>query len=635
MTRLDELDPELSQVIEDVLDQGIQKAPVPNADWYHARDDEAFEPRFTTLLEMWSAASHIADRGFTWIPEDAKAPAQNRSYREVYAAICRVAHAFIERGMKRGDMVLMVLPSGWDFLVTFFAVELAGGIPVPSYPPAMMERAEQALERMMHIALKVDARWTLTNNQLKPLLGELGLRLRRMREIISTETLVDASRFATTPMPTPPDLGIGPEDIAFLQFTSGSTGFPKGVVLSHANVCANLEAITHMNQVGPKDIGVTWLPLYHDMGLVGGLMSPVYAQYAAVVMAPTTFLLRPVRWLKAISDYRGTISAAPNFAFALCVRRVRPSERAGLDLSSWRLALNGAEPINLRTLVDFFRHFGPHGFRRSTMFPVYGLAESTLAVTYAPPGEPFKFCTVDRQALLEGKVVRKTGKGTLALVSVGKAVRGHECRVVDDEGRPAPERAVGNVVIRGPSVMRGYYDDPEATGKALHDGWLWTGDRGFVSNGGLYICGRKKDLIIVRGHNYHAEDLERVAERIDGVRGGGVVAFSIYDDEAATDKVVLVCEVRLDQAEHKAALVAVITEKVQQDCGLKVDDVVLVAPGTIPKTSSGKRQRDMCKQLYLNDALSIRRTSKLGVAKVVLQSGVGFLVHRLRRVLRR
>ena len=379
----------------------------------------------------------------------------------------------------------------------------------------------------------------------------------------------------------------------------------------------------------------SWLPLYHDMGLIGGLLWPIYWKLPLILMSPLSFLSHPARWLWVIHRHRATISMAPNFAYAMCAKRVRAAEREGLDLSSWRIALNGAEMVNLGSLRDFDEAFEPHGFRPETHFPCYGLAEAAVAVTFSTPGEPPRHEVVARAALADGRVVRSEGKGSVALVCCGKAIAGHEVGTVDAEGYPVAEGQVGHIVVRGPSVMSGYYSDPEATAKVVRDGWLWTGDSGFATEQGLYITGRAKDLLIVRGRNYYPEDLERQAERVPGVRPGGAVAFAVYDEEKATELAVLVCETKLEDKQARRALADAVSEAVVSHCGLKVDQVVLVPPGSVPKTSSGKRQRSRCRELFLSDQLRPRRTGKRQAAMIFARSAAGLVSVISRRLTRR
>jgi acyl-CoA synthetase (AMP-forming)/AMP-acid ligase II len=353
--------------------------------------------------------------------------------------------------------------------------------------------------------------------------------------------------------------------------------------------------------------------------------------------------MQPIRWLRTITKHKGTLSPAPNFAYSFCVKRLRPRDRAGIDLSSWRLALNGAEPVNLRTLRDFAETFAPLGFKASALYPVYGLAESALALTFpdlhkaAADKEEHvanwvRHLVVDRAELAAGRVVERQGQGTMALVGVGRAVPGHEVHVVDDKGRRVGERTVGHVIARGPSVMRGYFANPEATAKVLRNGWLWTGDLGFFSEGELFITGRAKDLIIIRGKNFYAEDLERIAERIEGVRGGGAVAFGVYDEERAADVSVMVCESTEKDPAKREALVAKVAERIAAQSGLSLDEVVLVPPGSVPKTSSGKRQRALTRQLYLAGTLVPKHTGTLKLAWVFARSGAGLLSLLKRRL---
>jgi fatty-acyl-CoA synthase len=354
----------------------------------------------------------------------------------------------------------------------------------------------------------------------------------------------------------------------------------------------------------------------------------VYWRIPAVLMSPLAFLSRPIRWLRAISEYGATLSTAPNFGYALAVKRIKPEDREGLDLSSWRVALNGAEPVHLGTMQSFRDTYAPYGFRESALLPVYGLAEASLAVTFATPGTPLHYEQVDRQRLVQGQAVPSSGKGAVSLVSVGAAIPGHGAVVVDSDGQPLPEREVGHIVATGPSLMQGYWQDPRATMAVLRDEYLWTGDLGYFAEGHLFVAGRAKDIILIRGSNYYAEDLEHSAEAVAGVRAGGVVAFGIYDEREAREAVVLVCETRETDREKRRWIAEQVAESVQEECGVAVDQVVLVEPGTIPKTSSGKRQRSLCKRLFLEERLVPERTGKLRLASVFLRSQAGhFLLH--------
>lgn len=606
---------------------GAWAAGVPGA-------GERIELLHPTLVEaLASAARHGGKSGVTMYTDDEDEAPTHLTYAELWSQVKRVATSLAARGVLPGDRVLIVTPTSFAFLTTFFAVQRLGAIPVPSYPPAALERVELGLERIAHIGNHAGAEWCVTTKALRPVLGDLGLRISSLRRISAAESLLDdTSDGEAIARPLPPIEDIGPFNPCFIQYTSGSTGNPKGVLLSHENVASNIHAMGQALQIGKKDVLASWLPLYHDMGLIGGLLSAIYWRLPLVLMPPTAFLMRPVRWLRMFGDHKGTLSPAPNFAYALAVKRVRPSEREGLDLSSWRLALNGAEPVSHATVKAFVEAFAPYGFQASSIYPVYGLAESSLAVTFPRPGEPLRVQSVDRKALASGRVEPKTGEGATEVVCVGRPVPAHEVIVVGSEGEPLEDEEVGHVVVRGPSVMRGYFKDAAKTSEVIRDGWLWTGDLGYTSRGGLYVTGRAKDLIIVRGKNYYAEDLERVAEAVPGLRPGGVVAFALYDDVKAKDAVVCVCETKVTEPEDRQRLAAAVVDAVAEGAGLTIDEVVLVVPGTIPKTSSGKRQRSLTRERYLADDLNPKKTGKLKLAQVFARSAAGLITMLGRQV---
>jgi fatty-acyl-CoA synthase len=584
---------------------------------------------FPTVLHAFAAAAKLGqDVGITLLPEEEGQPEEHRSYATLYAQSRSLCAALQRRGVQPGDRILVVMATSFEFVLSFFAILRAGAIPVPSYPPAALERAEVGLERLAHVATHAGATFCLTQQNLYPLLGELALTVKSLRALETVESLLKDK-------PTQPQrASLRGGMPAFIQYTSGSTSAPKGVLLSHRSLVSNVHAAGRALEIRRSDRLVSWLPLYHDMGLIGGVLFSMYWRIPLVLMSPMAFLMRPSRWLWTIHEHRGTLSQAPSFAYAMCVKRMRPSEREGLDLSSWRIALNGAEPVNPRVIRDFEEAFGPHGFQPSAMYPCYGLAESTVAVTFSRPGKPRVFRTVDRQALAQGRVEDSSGRNSISLVGVGRQVPGHRVRVVDAEGEDVSNSEVGHIVVSGPSVMLGYYENPEATDKVLRNGWLWTGDLGFFDQGELFVTGRAKDLIIVRGKNFYAEDLERSAERIEGVRPGGAVAFGVYDEAAGKDLVVMVCETKEKAEVRRSGLVTALSESIREQFGLSLDQIVLVPPGTVPKTSSGKKQRSACRQLYLEENLVPRRTGGFGVAKLFIRSGAGFVSLLRRKVMR-
>lgn len=580
-------------------------------------------PMHPTLLHALATAAKLEETaGITLLPEREGGAERHISYRQLYHDAVAMSANLAARGVKTGDRVLIVLPTSIEFVTCFFAIQFLRAVPVPAYPPVGL-RMHAGLERLAVIATRAGCRLCVTSPRLRALLGDLLVRAPVVKSLVTVDEISGGEE------PNDRFRSAG-ESPALIQFTSGSTGNPKGVLLTHRNVVSNIHAIGQALRINRTDVLVSWCPLYHDMGLIGILFS-VYWRLPLVLMSPTSFLARPSRWLWAIHNHRGTLSTAPNFGYGLCVSRVSPEERAGLDLSSWRFAMNGAEPVNYHTLVDFERVYGPHGFSLERLYPVYGLAESTLAVTFPRPGSGVRHELVDRQELANGRAVLSSGKGAMAVVSVGRAIPGHVVAVVDEKGAALAEREVGHVVVLGNSIMQGYHGDEEASARVLRDGWLWTGDLGYFADQNLYLTGRAKDVIIIRGRNLYAEDLERVAERVPGVRPGCAVAFGVDACEGGVERAVLVAETRSRDKEERAALADLIRHRIAEFCDVELHDVVMARPGTVPKTSSGKRQRSRCRQLYVAGQLRPPRAGRLGVGLVVARSKLALLLRRFRR----
>jgi len=397
-----------------------------------------------------------------------------------------------------------------------------------------------------------------------------------------------------------------PEALGVIQYTSGSTGDPKGVALSHRAMLANIRAIGRGLDVTAEDVAINWLPLYHDMGLIGSWLTALYHGIPVVALSPLSFLSRPERWLWAFHRYRGTASPAPNFAFDLCSHKIPDSALEGLDLSSWRAALCGAEPVRPETLERFIRRFEPYGFRREAMLPVYGLAETSVALTLTPPGRGPRYDRVERAAFLaEGRAEPSGAADALTLVSSGRPVPAHEVRVVDPDApdRDLAERRQGKILFRSPSVMEGYYQRPEATAAVRVGEWIDTGDLGYLAQGELYVTGRIKDLVIKGGRKYHPQDIERAAQRVAGVRQGCVVAFDAPAERG--EAIVVVAETARPAAEHER-IVREVVAAVAGEIGTPPDRVVLLPPRTLPKTSSGKLKRRETRTLFVKGGLAGR-----------------------------
>ena len=512
----------------------------------------------------------------------------------------RIAAGLANRGLEPGQAAALMLPTGFDYLATFLAVQMAGAIPVPIYPPARLSQLEDHVRRHAGILANARARTLVT---FAPALGVsrlLTAQVPGLGSVVDVAGLDRDGRLRERP-------ALGESSTAFLQYTSGSTGSPKGVVLSHGDVLASLKAMAAALGATPRDVFVSWLPLYHDMGLIGGWMGSLYYGFPLVLMSPLDFLARPARWLEAIHRHRGTLSGGPNFAYELCVRRIEPDRIEGLDLSSWRIAFNGAEPVNPDTMDRFTSKFAPCGFSDNAMTPVYGLAEATLGVAFTPIGRGPRIETVDADAIARRALAVPLSGGppehVRRFVSCGPPIPGFEVRIVDGRGTELRERVEGAIEFRGPSTTAGYFRNPAAS-RALFDGdWLRSGDRGYVAGGELYVTGRDKDLIVRAGRNLYPYDLEAAAGEIDGVRKGCVAVFAAADRGAGTERLVVVAETREEDPERKREIVDAITHAASALLGAGPDEIVLAPPHSVLKTSSGKIRRSAVRELYESGVL--------------------------------
>jgi acyl-CoA synthetase (AMP-forming)/AMP-acid ligase II len=402
--------------------------------------------------------------------------------------------------------------------------------------------------------------------------------------------------------PPPPPAPASGDEPAVIQYTSGSTGTPRGVVITAANLAANVDAMAKALKLGDGDRVVSWLPLYHDMGLIGGLLAPIAHGAACWLLSPLEFMLRPASWMQAVSDARATLTVAPNFAYGLVARKVTDDDLKGLDLSTLRAAINGAEPVDPAIADEFCARLGPCGFRPTSYFPVYGLAESTLSVAFPPLGRGLKIDNVLRERLAEGHAVpAPPGPGTMPLVSVGTAIDGHEITIVGPDHVPLPERRLGQIWVRGPSVSPWYFEQHRPIPERRTS--LRTGDVGYLADGELYVVDRLKDLVIVAGRSYSPSDIERVAEAVDGVRSGRSVAFGIPDKEIGTEALVVLAEVQLRTSRELHELAGRVRAEITEQIGLAPVDVRLLKPGSLARTSSGKLMRRDARERYLGRAL--------------------------------
>ncbi len=425
-----------------------------------------------------------------------------------------------------------------------------------------------------------------------------------------------------------------PADLALVQFSSGTTVDPKPVALSHRAVVAQTEIIKSFwrDEPGFRHSGVSWLPLYHDMGLIGCVIPSIARDSAITLLGPELFVARPALWLRAISRWRASISPAPNFAYGLCLSRVSDADMEGVDLSGWRHALTGAEAVTPSVARAFTARFARWGFRPEALTPVYGLSEAALAVTFSDLGRPFRSVRFDRDGLAREGLALEVEDGR-EIVSVGTTVPGFLLEIRDDAGRVLPPGRVGRVWVRGPSLMDGYLNAPEATARALQGGWLDTGDLGFLRGGELYLTGRAKDVVILRGRNHAPDEIERAVEGIPGVRAGCAVAASWLPEEAEGERLALFVETsRHATSAQIDALPDLCRQAVLGATGLDVDEVVILEPGTLPRTSSGKLRRQESLRLWLAGELSPPEpVTPLRLAGAMARSGLAYARMRWNR----
>ena len=523
------------------------------------------------------------------------------TYEALHREAAAVAAGVLARDVLPGDTVAIMLPTSRAYFVTFAGVVLAGAVPVPIYPPARPSQLADHLRR--HIGILADARAALlvTVPEAIPLGHLLRSNVDSLRHVVTPESLTATSGGA---LPRPRS-----DDLALVQYTSGSTGQPKGVALTHDNLLANIRAMGQAVAVTGEDTFVSWLPLYHDMGLIGAWLGSLYHGVPLVVMAPQMFLTRPSRWLRAIHTNRGTISAGPNFAYELCLTKVREAELEGLDLSGWRLAFNGAEPVSPATIERFIERFAPYGFRRDAMAPVYGLAESSVGLAFPPLGRGPLIDRIDRETFVRsGRAdAAKLGeRDTLRFVACGEPLPGHEIRIVDSVGNELGDRREGRIEFRGPSATAGYFHNADATRSLFHDDWLDTGDLGYMGGADLYVTGRVKDVIIHAGRNLHPAELEEAVGNLAGARKGCVAVFAAPDPDGGAERLVVMAETRADDEAATAALRSEIVSTTVDLLGVAPDDVVLAPPRTVPKTSSGKIRRAASREIYTKGTIGAR-----------------------------
>lgn len=558
-----------------------------------------------TFVEALARLPAGEQRGFHFIGSDMRE--RFYSYDSLRGEGQRRAALLLEQGVVQGDRVALVIPEGHEFVLSFLGAVYAGAVPVPIFPRATFKASSGYVDTIAHITRASGARFLLAMEANRALVAPVHELVESLASPLITEALfAEDRRPGAFEVPK-----IDADDLCFLQFTSGSTARPKGVRVTHGNLIANVTAF-----LGPagldrrdSDVGVSWLPLFHDMGLIGFVLGPLVMDIPVVLLPTATFARGPKIWLETLSKYRGTITYAPNFAYALSVKRLKAKDVESLDLSALRIAGCGAEPIHADTMRSFAQALGPAGFRAEALLPSYGMAESTLAITFHPRETPIEVDVVDAESLRRGQAVKArpaavgdadASREVVEVVSCGIPFPGHSAYIVDEQGQVLDEeRRVGQVVTRGPSVASGYFENPEATAASFPSpGLLYTGDLGYLADGKLHICGRVKDLIIIRGANFHPQDIEWAVSELEGVRRGNVVAFGATI--GGEERLLLAVECTSGDAPQVRNKVAA---RVNEAFGLAPYHVAPVPVGSLPKTSSGKLQRSKTRDMYLSQQL--------------------------------
>ncbi|HEX4447433.1 MAG TPA: fatty acyl-AMP ligase [Polyangiaceae bacterium] len=579
-----------------------------------------------TLVDAVCALEGDAARGFVFVRTDGTEHLW--SFQAMAGEARRRAAALADCGLKKGERVALAIPDGEQFVLSLLGTLFAGLVPVPLYPPVLLQSASQSIDAyhatVTHIASAAGASLLLTTATARPYLEAVLGRVEGLRAIVTVEELATSNGAMRA--------DVSADDLALIQFTSGSTSRPKGVVVTHGNLATNSEAfMIHGLRRDPGiDKGVSWLPLFHDMGLIGFVVGPLFTNVPCVLLPTASFARRPRLWLDKIHEHRGTITYAPNFAYALVNKRLREKDVADLDLSCLRISGCGAEPIDARALREFAAVLAPARFDPRALLPSYGMAEATLAITFTPLGEGVHSDAIDPAALAHDRAVAPPAgtapQDTNEVVDCGRVFPGHELAIIDADGARLADRRVGQIVFRGPSVSDGYFREPELTAQTFRplagDGpgeppWLHTGDLGYTIGERLFVCGRAKDIIIVRGRNYHPSDIEwAVAEGFDlpsGARRGHVVAFGVRVDAQGRasaagngeEQLVLCCEGHSSDADAiRDGAIATVASRF----GLTVHEVVVARLASLPRTSSGKPRRRETRSSYLDGTLARARS---------------------------
>ena len=542
-----------------------------------------------TLVDCLRGRERNPDRS-AFVLEALGGTAEDVSAGRLLEEAARFARGLGALGSRRADRILLILPTSTDFVFSYWGTLLAAATPVPAYPPAGMAQLASFARTLRGMIAACGSPLLVVPELLREVLADTGEQMPTGTRIVTPEE-VRAAGVGSAPLPPPP----AADDLALIQFSSGSTGDPKGICLTHTNILANVTAFLSRMDASEEDSCVTWLPLYHDMGLIGTMLGPMLVEGPLVLIPPTDFLRRPAFWLECLGRYRGTISVAPQFAFNLCLRKVKPEDLPGIDLSALRVLLNGAEPILADGIQAFEERFAALGMRRGVVTPCYGLAEGTLAAAMRRPGNPLELGTPSSGADPGGQL--------LHAVSVGPAMDGVEIRIRETGGEWASAGTVGEICLRGRSICRGILGTDGERPSTDADGWLATRDLGFLAGDELHVTGRLKDLIILGGRNLYPQDLEAAASELPGFRPGRIAAFGVPVAERATEALVVVAETTEENVERVAGHVTELRRRLRERFGVIPWDTVLLKRGYLPLTTSGKLRRAKTREDYESNAL--------------------------------
>lgn len=520
------------------------------------------------------------------------------TYQELVDGAGRYTNALLEQGIEPGEVVILILQQGVDLFLSYFGTVLNGS--VPSIMPFLTEKLlpEKYRHDLVSLIGITQPSAIITYREFAAELEDIQKANPFIKTVLFVEDIRDAQAAEDVDYR---GLDCDPQEIALLQHSSGTTGLQKGVALSHQAVFNQLDVYAKALHVDDQDVIVSWLPLYHDMGLIACFILPVLYGIPLVIMSPFDWVRAPYRLFQAISAYKGTLCWLPNFAYNFCAQKIRPSDLEGVDLASLRAVSNCSEPMRFASHQLFLERFQPYGLRASAIATCYAMAENVFAVAQDGIDKLVTYDEIDQETFQKDKLARKAtdGERTVVMVSAGKPLENTQMRIVDKFGVDLPERHLGEIILQSDCMLSGYYHREDATGKAMLDGWFKTGDLGYLAEGELYISGRKKDLIIVGGKNVYPQDIESVVNEIEGVHPGRNVAFGVFNEQRGTEEVVVIAELEPEYEEQTQAVSARIRQQVTQSTAVALRTVYLVNGFWLIKTSSGKIARAANKEKYL------------------------------------